>query len=133
MPFDLRGLLVPTALIATAEIGGRMTDLTHSTSLAVPSAIVNALFGALANGSLLAATWDTLAMALAGLALGGGLGLVLGLLLGLAPTIDKIAEVPIEALRPIPTIAVLPIALIAWALDITSKWRSWRSPASGRR
>lgn len=109
----LKGLILPVALIASAEVAGRMVDLSHSNSLALPSAIAVAFFGAVADGSLIVATRDTLVSVFAGLAIGGTLGLALGILLGMLPTADRLLEVTIESIRPIPPIAVLPIALIA--------------------
>jgi len=69
----IKGLLLPAGLIAAAEIAGRLIDF-HSDSLAIPSAIVMAFFEAMGDGSLLAATRDTLAGAFAGLAIGGSIG-----------------------------------------------------------
>lgn len=109
----LKGLLLPAALVIIAEIAGRSVDLSNSDSLAAPSAIVAAFFEALGEGSLLTATRDTLASAFAGLLLGGSVGLLFGIILGVLPLLDRMMEVTIESLRPIPSIAVLPIALIA--------------------
>jgi len=108
----LKGLVLPTVLIAVAEIAGRMADISHSDSLALPSAIARAFVEAVADGSLLAATRDTLASVFAGLAIGATIGLMLGVVLGLLPIADRLMEITIEAIRPIPSIAVLPIALI---------------------
>jgi ABC-type nitrate/sulfonate/bicarbonate transport system permease component len=109
----LKGLALPVALIAAAEIAGRMVDLSHSDSLAPPSAIARAFFEAVADGSLIVATRDTLASAFAGLAIGASLGLLIGIILGVLPIADRLMEVTIESIRPIPSIAILPIVLIA--------------------
>ena len=65
------------------------------------------------DGSLLEATRDTLLSAFGGLAIGAGLGLVLGILLGSVRTLDRLMELTIELLRPIPSVAVIPVALVA--------------------
>lgn len=109
----LKGLALPVALIVAAEIAGRMVDLSHSDSLAPPSAIARAFFEAVADGSLIVATRDTLASAFAGLAIGASLGLLIGIILGVLPIADRLMEVTIESIRPIPSIAILPIVLIA--------------------
>ena len=61
--------------------------------------------------------------AFAGLAIGGSIGLLIGIMLGVLPTADRLMEVTIESIRPIPSIAILPIALIAlgfgYRLEIT--------------
>ncbi|GLH77272.1 hypothetical protein SSBR45G_21800 [Bradyrhizobium sp. SSBR45G] len=112
LPERIKPALLPLAALLIFEIWMRLADV-QSDSLAPPSAIALALAGALTDGSLLAATRDTLAAAFAGLALGGAIGLVLGIALGLSHVFDRLMEVTIEAIRPIPSVALLPIALIA--------------------
>ena len=65
------------------------------------------------DGSLIAATRDTLISAFGGLVLGAGLGLLLGIALGSLRALDRLMELPIELLRPIPSVAVIPVALVA--------------------
>ena len=108
----IKPLLLPIAALLVFEAWMRLAAV-QSDSLAPPSAIALALAGALADGSLLAATRDTLASAFAGLAIGGAIGLVLGVALGLSHVLSRLMEVTIEAIRPIPSVALLPIALIA--------------------
>lgn len=108
----VKALALPLTLILLFEVWARTVQL-HSDSLAPPSAILVALWSALADGSILTASRDTLLSAFAGLLMGGGIGLMLGILLGLLPPMDRLMEVTIEAIRPIPSIALLPIALIA--------------------
>lgn len=112
IPEWLKALLLPVTALVAFEIWARASGL-HSDSLAPPSAIVVALLEALGDGSILTATRDTLVSAFAGLAIGGGLGLALGIALGIFRIFDRLMEVTIEAIRPIPSIALLPIALIA--------------------
>ena len=107
----MRGLVVPLLLLALAEAGARAAG--PSDVLAPPSQVLVALLGALADGSLLLATRDTLLSAFGGLALGAGAGFLAGLALGLVRPLDRLMELTIELLRPIPSVAVIPIALIA--------------------
>lgn len=107
-----KAFVLPVAALAVCELVARITNV-QSDSLAPPSAITVALVEALRDGSILKATRDTLASAFAGLAIGGSIGLSLGILLGLVRSLDRLMEVTIESLRPIPSIALLPIALIA--------------------
>jgi len=108
-----KGLIVPAALIVLAELAMRVYGST-SMSLAAPSDILAALVRALADGSILVATRDTLVTAGAGLAIGGAVGLALGILFGLVKPLDRLMEVTIEAIRPIPSVAVLPIAMLVF-------------------
>jgi NitT/TauT family transport system permease protein len=118
-----KGLALPGTLIVAAEIASRFADLQATDTLAAPSAIVGAFFAAVADGEILKTTRDTLATAFAGLAIGGSIGLLIGIILGVLPTADRLMEVTIESIRPIPSIAILPIALIAlgfgYRLEIT--------------
>jgi ABC-type nitrate/sulfonate/bicarbonate transport system permease component len=111
-PDRLKGLAFPIAALLLLEAAARITHL-RSDSLAAPSDIVLAFFEALRDGSLLLATRDTLVSAFAGLAIGGSIGLLLGIAFGILPLLDRLMEVTVEAIRPIPSVALLPIALIA--------------------
>lgn len=108
----LKGLAFPLAALLALEVAARVTHL-RSDSLAAPSEIARAFAEAVADGSLLLATGDTLLSAFAGLAIGGSIGLLLGVALGMMTALDRILEVSVEAIRPIPSVALLPIALIA--------------------
>ncbi len=109
----MKGLVLPILLVALAE-GAARTFGIASDSLAAPSDIAAALAEALADGRLLLWSAQTVASALAGLAIGGGLGLVLGLLVGLSPATGRVLHLPIEFLRPIPSVALLPVALLGF-------------------
>jgi NitT/TauT family transport system permease protein len=111
MKIDGRPFALPIFLVILMELGARAHG--PSDSLAPPSAIAAAFAEALGDGSLLTATRDTLASAFAGLALGGAIGLVLGVALGAAPAANRALEAAIELTRPIPSVALVPIALVA--------------------
>lgn len=109
--FGWRGLVIPVGFVVLAEVAARATGW-ESSLLAPPSAIVAAFFTALADGTLVTATLQTLATSLGGLGIGALLGLAIGILLGLVPTADRLLEFSIEAFRPIPAVALIPIALL---------------------
>jgi len=108
----VKPLALPLAVVIAAEAAARMAHL-QSDSLAPPSEIALALLASAADGSLFTATRDTLVSAFAGLLIGAAIGLVVGLALGLVDALDRAMEVTVEAIRPIPSVALLPIALIA--------------------
>jgi ABC-type nitrate/sulfonate/bicarbonate transport system permease component len=108
----VKPLLLPFAALLAFEFWARATHL-QSDSVAAPSAIIAALLEALADYSIPIATRDTLFSAFAGLAIGSIIGLALGIAFGIFDTLDRLMEVTVEAIRPIPSIALLPIALIA--------------------
>ncbi len=112
IPERVKAFLLPIAILTIFEIWARAVHL-QSDSLAPPSAIAAALVEAFQDGSMLIATRDTLISAFSGLAIGGAVGLAFGIALGIFHIFDRLMEVTIEAIRPIPSIALLPIALIA--------------------
>jgi ABC-type nitrate/sulfonate/bicarbonate transport system permease component len=112
IPERVKTILLPVTTIVVLEIWARTVRL-QSDSLAPPSAIAAALVEAVRDGSILIATRDTLISAFAGLSIGSAIGFAFGIALGIFHIFDRLMEVTIEAIRPIPSIALLPIALIA--------------------
>lgn len=114
------GWILPVAAVVAAEVGARATGLS-SYSLAAPSEIARAGAAALADGTLLGATWQTLIASGIGLMIGTSIGLGIGLLCGLVEAIDDVTRLSIEALRPIPSIALVPIAIMMLGLGYASE------------
>jgi ABC-type nitrate/sulfonate/bicarbonate transport system permease component len=112
IPERVKPFVLPVAALLVLEMWARAVHL-QSDSLAPPSAVAIALVEAFKDGSILVASRDTLASAFAGLLIGGAVGLAFGIALGIFRIFDRLMEVTIEAIRPIPSIALLPIALIA--------------------
>ncbi len=106
-----RGILVPAALLVLAEVGFR-ASVGSSDSLAAPSRVVGGLIAALTDGSILVGTLRTLATMLAGLAIGALGGLAAGIALGFSETLRRAAFLTVEMLRPIPSVALLPLSLL---------------------
>lgn len=113
MRWDLRGFVVPLALVCLAEIVAFAIGL-QSDSVAPPSQVIEAAIQAVTDGTLARAAADTLICAIIGLLVGFLLGLALGLPLGLLPLLNHLLEFTIEAIRPIPSIALIPVALVAF-------------------
>ena len=109
----LQGLILPVTLLALAEYLFRNSGI-RSDSMAAPSEVFVALFQRLFDGSIIMATLQTLGGAMGGFAIGVFGGIALGILLALLKPVDLLLEVSIEALRPIPSIALLPIALLSF-------------------
>jgi ABC-type nitrate/sulfonate/bicarbonate transport system permease component len=59
-----------------------------------------------------AATWDTVAMALLGLAIATAAGVLLGIGVGVSPLAMHATRVPLEFLKPIPPIVILPVVVL---------------------
>ena len=110
-PKLFRSLVVPVSALIAYEIWfhatGRISD-----TLAPPSAALAAGMTALADGSLLAATAETFSAMLSGLAIGASFGLLAGLAVGFSRRADNFSFLAIEMLRPIPSVALLPLSLM---------------------
>lgn len=117
----LQGFYLPLGLLVLWQAAAMLSGV-QSDTLAAPSQIVVAFLRGLADGSLLAATADTLAAGGMGLALGAALGLAAGILFGLLPPLSRLMGLTVEVLRPIPSIAIVPIAILifgfGYALEI---------------
>jgi ABC-type nitrate/sulfonate/bicarbonate transport system permease component len=109
----LRGIAFPLGLVVIAQVAAMAVHL-KSDTLASPAAAVAAGAHALADGSIPLATLQTLANAFGGLALGGGIGLIFGILLGSSVRADRLMEFSVEALRPIPSVALIPVAMLTF-------------------
>ena len=113
MPLTMpRGLVVPLALVLALEIAAAFLLGPENYTFAAPHQIALALLASLADGSLLTATAQTLACALAGLAIGFLLGVAGGVVLGLVPVLDRLTAVTVELLRPVPPAALIPLMLL---------------------
>jgi NitT/TauT family transport system permease protein len=116
------GLLIPAVAVVLGEAAFRLGHLSGDT-LAAPSQILFAFIAALRDGSLVAATRDTLVTTFGGLALGGSIGLAFGTLLGSFSWLDRLLRFLIEVVRPIPSVALIPIAMIVagfgYAMEIS--------------
>lgn len=108
-----RPFVFPAVLLGLLEAWARTVGR-GSDAVAAPSAAVRALLGAAGDGSLWSATGFTLGSAALGLLLGSALGLVLGTLLGASRRAARIGFLSIEALRPVPSVALIPLAMLVF-------------------
>ena len=113
----LVGAIIPVAFLIGWEASTRSGLLTLE-SLSRPSDILMAGYAALRDGSLLLATMQTCETALLGLAIAAIAGIVIGAVLGLSSTAERIIGPTIEALRPIPAIAFMPLALMMFGFGV---------------
>ena len=112
-PARWRGVVVPLLVLLACETGLRVRPM-QSDAVAAPSAVLMALATALADGTLVVATAQTAWATLGGLLLGAGTGLLAGLALGLSRRAATSASLLIELLRPLPSVALIPVALLVF-------------------
>lgn len=108
-----RGWVLPLAVVAAAEAWFLFNPILSDT-LAAPSKI---LFGALevmTDGTLLRTTYQTIFAAAAGLLIGMIAGTACGILVGLSRFADHFSSWSVEMLRPIPSVALIPLALLTF-------------------
>lgn len=108
-----RGWLLPVLVIAGAEIWFLFNQILSDT-LAPPSKIVSGAVETLTDGTLLKTTYQTLFAAAIGLLIGMVTGTACGILIGLARTADRLSSWSVEMLRPIPSVALIPLSLLTF-------------------
>jgi ABC-type nitrate/sulfonate/bicarbonate transport system permease component len=113
----LYGAIVPTLLLGLWEWSSRTGALTLE-SLSRPSDILHAAYLGLGDGSILLATAQTFETTLLGLAIAALSGILAGAILGLAPVLDRVTSPTVEALRAIPAVAFMPLALMLFGFGV---------------
>jgi ABC-type nitrate/sulfonate/bicarbonate transport system permease component len=113
----LQATVFPAVLIGLLEWYTRGPGAS-SEALAPPSEALRAFVRATGDGSLWQATAFTLGSAALGLALGAALGLLLGIVLGLSPRAARISFLSVEVLRPVPSVALIPLALLVFGFGV---------------
>jgi ABC-type nitrate/sulfonate/bicarbonate transport system permease component len=109
----LKGALLPIGLLLLWELAAR-AGLIVAESMSHPSAITTAAGRAVLDGSLFTATKETLGAALGGLVIGASLGIVCGVAFGLSRLLSSLMRLSTETLRPIPSVALIPLALLIY-------------------
>lgn len=112
-----RAFVFPAALLALLEAWARTVGR-GSDALAPPSAAAAAFARMLGDGSLLAATGFTLGSAALGLAVAAALALPLGTVLGLVRRAAAASFLSVEVLRPIPSVALIPLAMLVFGFGV---------------
>ena len=104
------GWLFVVLVTLLVETGVRAFD--YGQRIATPSSTLRALYDALADGTLSGEIGFTLHAYLEGLALAILIGVTVGLLIGSSRTLLDASSVVIEFLRPIPAVALIPLAIL---------------------
>lgn len=110
-----RGAILPVGALVLMEISSHF-DTGKSDSFAPPRQIFVALFEVLRDGTLATATYQTLVASLIGVIIGMTIGLIVGVLMGLHSWFGSAFELTVEFVRPIPSIALIPVGMLVLGL-----------------
>ncbi|WP_332776654.1 aliphatic sulfonate ABC transporter permease SsuC [Polaromonas sp.] len=112
--------LVPVGLIVLWQIFSSLGWLSTRV-LPAPLEVVKAAARLGASGELWTHVKVSAGRALAGLAIGGGLGLLLGLLTGSVRVFETLLDSTIQMVRNIPALALIPLVILWFGIDETAK------------
>ncbi len=112
--------LVPLALVAVWQLCAARGWLSNRV-LPAPLDVVTAAWTLAVSGELWTHVKVSTGRALAGLAVGGGLGLALGLLTGSVRFFETLLDSSIQMVRNIPALALIPLVILWFGIDETAK------------
>lgn len=113
----LLGGLLPITLLLAWEIVWQVPAWRRE-SLSRPFEVAQALVQTLIDGSLWMATRQTFEAALTGFAIAASIGVLGGIALGLMPRVQRIVGPSIDGLRPMPAVALMPLALMVFGFGV---------------
>ena len=112
--------IVPLLVIVGWEAASRSGWLS-TRILPEPFAVAQAFWNLLKSGELERDVAISTGRALAGLAIGGGLGLVLGLLTGTFRTAETLLDTTLQMVRNVPPLALIPLVILWFGIDESAK------------
>ena len=111
---------VPLVCLAIWQVvGGK--DAARPGALPAPYLVALAGLELVASGELAHHAWISLQRAGLGLLIGGGLGLVLGLASGTFVVAERLVDTPVQMVRNVPHLALIPLAILWFGLGEPSK------------
>jgi NitT/TauT family transport system permease protein len=117
---NYRGWLVAGVAVALAEVCVRGFELQGS--VAAPSAAFRALVAELASGAMSRDLVSTLVSFAGGLAIAILVGVTAGVAIGSSRTLLAAFSPLVEFLRPIPAVALIPLAILVFGFDESMRW-----------
>lgn len=112
--------LVPLGLVTVWQIASVQGWLSTRV-LPAPSEVLVAFWNLAASGELWTHVKVSAGRALAGLAIGGGLGLALGLLTGSIRFFETLLDSTVQMVRNIPALALIPLVILWFGIDEAAK------------
>lgn len=118
-PFLVR-LLSPLALLLLWELASQ-SGLLPSRVIAAPSQIGGTLWDMISSGELAGHLWVSLQRALLGLGIGVAIGVAAALFTGLSKQGEVILDSPMQMLRTIPSLALVPLFILWFGIGEFTK------------
>ncbi len=112
----LLGGLFPLLVAALWETLSRAGILSED-GFSRPTSFLAAGWQALGDGTLLRQTGETFGAAALGLAIAAACGVAGGTLLGLSRPLERAAALSVDALRPVPSVALIPLSLLIFGFS----------------
>lgn len=112
----MKGFALPVFVLLAWEGLSRAGTLSED-GFSRPTRFLAAGWKALLDGTLLAQTGETFGAAAQGLAIAAALGIAIGAVLGLLRPLERAATLTIDALRPIPSVALIPLSLLIFGFS----------------
>lgn len=112
--------VVPVGLVVLWQVASAQGWLSTRV-LPAPLDVVKAAWTLAESGALWTHVKVSTGRALAGLAIGGGLGLVLGLLTGSVRVFETLLDSTIQMVRNIPALALIPLVILWFGIDESAK------------
>ena len=114
------GWLIPAALVALWQVSSSLGFLSEGV-LPSPLAVLQAGWRLTLSGELPRNAWVSLLRALAGLAVGGGIGFALGLANGLSRLSETLTDSTLQMARNIPHLALIPLVILWFGIEEEAK------------
>lgn len=114
-------IIVPIVLIALWEAGARMQAI-NTVLLPAPSTLWKLLVVNVTSGKIGKNLGISFLRVIIGFLIGGGIGLIVGFLLGLLKPLNRAFSLLLSILRPIPTVALVPVFILVFGIAEESKY-----------
>ncbi len=112
-----KGAALPILLVAIWEFAARTARIKYE-AMSSPTEVFSALVRGITDGSLFLATWQTLEATVFGLILAIVIGVAVGTIAGISRNANLALMPSVEALRPIPAIALIPLTLLMFGYGL---------------
>jgi sulfonate transport system permease protein len=112
--------MLPLALLGAWQASSSLGSLSDDV-LPSPLAVIRAGWRLLLSGELLRHAGISTFRALAGLAIGGGIGFALGLANGLSKLSESLTDSTLQMVRNVPHLALIPLVILWFGIDEAAK------------